>query len=85
VTERAQRFNGILGKLLLAAFNEKGRSQRSIATAIGINNTSLTNYTAGRRDIPVPVLVDACEEIGERAYTLLIKAYEELLREEAAE
>jgi transcriptional regulator with XRE-family HTH domain len=79
MTQRGAKFNQIVGRRLLEAMKQRGRSSRSVALAIGIDPTSLMNYTRKSiRAIPVPVVIDVCEEIGVSPYDLVIQAYYEL-------
>jgi len=83
MTERGQRFNQLVADQLDRTLSDSGRSARSVASAIGIHASVLLNYTSGRRAVPIPILIDVCEELDERPYTILIRAYDELLKEDS--
>ena len=76
--DRAEQLNIIVGRRLEALIRDKGRSRRSVAIAIGLDPTSLMNYVRGERDIPLWVVVEACEDLGVVPYEFIIKAYYEL-------
>jgi len=78
MTDRGDRFNSIVGEKLEALIRERGRSRRSVALEIGIDPVTLMNYVRGTRQIPVPVLVDACENLGVTPYDFFIQCYFEL-------
>jgi hypothetical protein len=78
---RGERFNALIGQELLRAFSERKRSARSVAAAIDLHFTVLHNYTSGKRAIPVPIIIDLCDEIGEKPYTLVLRAYDKLEQE----
>jgi len=78
MTARADKFNSIVGERLEALIRSQGRSRRSVALAIGIDPVTLMNYVRGTRQIPVPVLVDACEHLGVTPYDFFIQCYFEL-------
>jgi len=78
MTARADKFNSIVGERLEALIRSQGKSRRSVALAIGIDPVTLMNYVRGTRQIPVPVLVDACEHLGVTPYDFFIQCYFEL-------
>jgi len=78
MTARADKFNTIVGEKLEALIRAQGRSRRSVALEIGIDPVTLMNYVRGTRQIPVPVLVDACENLGVTPYDFFIQCYFEL-------
>jgi len=78
MTDRGDRFNTIVGEKLEELIRSKGRSRRSVALEIGIDPVTLMNYVRGTRQIPVPVLVDACENLGVTPYDFFIQCYFEL-------
>jgi len=77
-TERGERFTTLVGAELVKAFHDRGISGRSVAALIGMHPTVLHGYTSGRRAIPLTVLIEICDAIGERPYTLVIRAYDKL-------
>jgi hypothetical protein len=77
-TDRGALFNKLVAAELEKLLLESGRSARDVASAIGTYASVLLNYTSGRRPIPISILCDVCEVLGERPYTLVIRAYDKL-------
>lgn len=79
--DRGRAYSRILANELKGAILARGYKIKTVATQIGIDNTSLSRYFAGMRTMPVDVLIDACEIIGVSPQTLASRAYERLIEE----
>jgi len=75
VSERALKYNQILGEYMKACIASKGFSAREVARNLGTDHTTLFNYTSGKRLIPVSVVIDVCSIIGSDPVELFTTSY----------
>jgi AcrR family transcriptional regulator len=80
-TDRSRRFSEIAGEELKVEFAICNFSARAVAEHLGIDATSLHNYTSGKRIIPITIIIDACEVIGGDLVELVKRAYVRLVAE----
>lgn len=58
---------------------ERGRTQitvASIVTATGLSKSAVINYLNGKRDIPIPALMDICRALGVDARAIFDRAFD---------
>ena len=81
IVERGERFSYLLATELKQAILTYGFTVKAVATAIGVHNTTLSNYFNGSRPLPSNTFASASEYIGVDPDDLVSRAYSRLLKE----
>lgn len=81
IIERGERFSYLLATELKQAILTYGFTVKEVATAIGVHNTTLSNYFNGSRPLPSNTFSSASEYIGVDPDDLVSRAYSRLLKE----
>ena len=81
IIERGERFSYLLATELKQAILTYGFTVKEVAAAIGVHNTTLSNYFNGSRPLPSDTFGSASEYIGVEPEDLVSRAYSRLFKE----
>ena len=78
MTEYGDQFNAAVAAELRAERARVGISYDALVETTGIAKSSVQRYLGGKRDIPVPALLDLCRGLGVSPRVIFDRAYDSL-------
>ena len=78
MTEYGDLFNAAVAAELRAERARVGTSYDALVELSGIAKSSVQRYLSGKRDIPVPALLDLCRALGVSPRVIFDRAYESI-------